>query len=204
MCGVWCLRQVPNHALHRQVVQACPFNTDVSQLRGKLSWRRCLTTRAYVYTVHSSRCYLQPPSLGARLYLALTRLYSRQYVAAAKLLAGADSDLPITHEEAWVLRQFKGLAHDTHPDMHAFRIRLSLTLQFSPDAQNAKLPWDTQREMKAYLNKLQHTHVYCRVSTTQALTSGRLCPDQVTLLRSKKRGDTYTHLAQSTYVAIRV
>ena len=85
--------QVPNHALHRPVVQACPFNTNVVQLRGKHSWDSAMRTRAYVYAVHSSRCYLEPRSFAALLYLVLVRLYARQvprvHVRVRVLLARA-------------------------------------------------------------------------------------------------------------------
>ena len=58
-----------------------------------------MATRYYLYPVHTSLSFLHTPSLAAALYLVLCRFLSRDYAAAAGVVATCTVDVPFTPEE---------------------------------------------------------------------------------------------------------
>ena len=48
--------------------------------RASLAWQGAMETRYFLYTVHTSRTFVHAPTLAARLYLALVRKKSMQFL----------------------------------------------------------------------------------------------------------------------------
>ena len=66
-------------------------------------WSEALpATRHYIYAVHRSAAYLEPPSFAAAVYLLLLRWLARDYEGACALCACCSADTPLTAEDAQV------------------------------------------------------------------------------------------------------
>ena len=120
---------------------------------------RCGCTR-FVFRVHLSGSFFILHSFTSTLYLTLCRMFHRDYVRATELIESLDLDGSLDAEQLWLLQQFAHLQDDQSPDMHACRVKLSLALQFSP---NAKLPWDRDAEYSKYQATTHHVRVRCRL-----------------------------------------
>lgn len=113
-----------------------------------------------MYRVHLSGTFFILHSFTSTLYLTLCRLFHRDYVRASELIESLDLDAPLDREQLWLLQQFIHLEDDQSPDMHACRVKLSLALRFSP---NAELPWDRAAEYQHYKATMHHVRVRCRL-----------------------------------------
>ena len=54
---------------------------------------------------------------------------------------------------------------DTHPDAHACRVKLSLSLMGNEEYMHC--PWDFKEEFKAYVQVFHHVSVSCRLTPTE-------------------------------------
>ena len=80
-------------------------------------------------------------SFTSTLYLVMCRLFHRDYAAAYTLLESLDIDTPLDTEQQWLLSELQHLARDSHPDMHACRVKLALALRLrSPACVRFPLP----------------------------------------------------------------
>ena len=121
-----------------------------------------------MYRVHSSRAFFVLHSFTSTLYLVLCRLFHRDYAAAYTLLESLDIDTPLDTEQQWLLSELQHLARDSHPDMHACRVKLALALRFA----EVDLPFKPKSEFGHYTNKAGHVSARCRLQPTEEAAVG--------------------------------
>mmetsp|Transcript_2150 Transcript_2150/g.2909 ORF Transcript_2150/g.2909 Transcript_2150/m.2909 type:complete len:4480 (+) Transcript_2150:77-13516(+) len=172
---------VPNHDLHRPKVKGEPFSTMMVPDRANSDWQEIMSTRYYLYQVHTSLSFLRTPSLAAALYLCLCRFLARDFSSAAAVVTTCTVDVPFSGEEAWIMGKFDRAADDQHPDAHAVRLKLSLMVAFSDN----KVPWEVHQEMNRYLAKLPHVSTTCRLSDDEEISVLRLCKQGSPVLRNR-------------------
>ena len=66
-------------------------------------------------------------------------------------------DTIFTPEEQWIFDQFLRTMDDEHPDAHACRLKLTLSVMYSDN----HCKWEIHNEMDAYLSKLPHISSDC-------------------------------------------
>lgn len=122
---------MPNHDVHRPVVEGVPFSGALVFDRNSQGWLTTMDTRYYLYPVHASFQHLNSNSLASTLYMALLRLLGRNYEAAWGWAESACTDTELTPEESWIYDQLERTVGDRHPEALAVRLRLSLSLMYS-------------------------------------------------------------------------
>ena len=156
---------VPSYGLVRPKIQTCPLSTELVPSPRDSAWASMVETRYFVYPVHSSGTFLLTQTLVASFYLALLRLFSRQYELAARIITSCHKDSALTKEENWILSHVKQTQEtDSHPDALACRLRL-LLLCF--DCGSTPL-WDNPpKDYNAYISVHSHVSVACRLSAEE-------------------------------------
>ena len=117
--------------------------------------------------VHVSETFLFCPSLASSLYMLLLRFLARQYEAVVGLASGCVADSPPTAEERQICMQLAQTQDDRHPNAHACRLHISLCALHTPLSE--LLPWDLEREIVAYVKKVWHVSVACRLEAEHEL-----------------------------------
>ena len=164
---------VPNHEVRRPKVRGDPFGANLVFDRDSEGWKGVMASaRCYLYPVHSSRAFLQTPSLDSALYLLLLRFLARDYEGAARLCDACAVDVAFSPQQRWI---FGMLEHpdDAHPDARALRVRLLLSLQYSPEKVQAF--WEMHEQLEAYLELLPHVSAECRLTPEEELDALCLC-----------------------------
>jgi len=119
----------------------------------------------YVLPVHMSRQFLFTPTLGAALYLLMVRFFQRDYQAVCSLAPSVVSDSKLDDNESQLLEHLEYLASDTHPDAHACRVKLSLSLMGNEEYMQC--PWEFEEELRAYVDVFHHVSSCCRLTPTE-------------------------------------
>jgi hypothetical protein len=164
---------VPNHEVRRPKVRGDPFGANLVFDRDSEGWKGVMASaRCYLYPVHSSRSFLQTPSLDSALYLLLLRFLARDYEGAARLCDACAVDVAFSPQQRWI---FGMLEHpdDAHPDARALRVRLLLSLQYSPEKVQSF--WEMHEQLEAYLALLPHVSAGCRLTPEEELDALCLC-----------------------------
>lgn len=117
--------------------------------------------------MHVSESFLFCPSLPASLYLLLLRFLARQYEAVVSLAGQCVTDCAPSAEEAQICALLEQANDDRHPDAHACRLHISLCTLHTP--LSPLLPWTLSRELLAYVKKLRHVSVNCRLEAEHEL-----------------------------------
>jgi hypothetical protein len=154
---------IPNQALHRPQIRACPFSTDLVLDRGNKDWLAVMDTRFFLYPVHISHTFLLTPTQSSAVYLIFLRLLARQYAHAFQVVQSCEADVKLRDDESWVLKQLEKTQEDVHPDAHATRLKLSLVIMHSGE----KFPWRLQEEYMGYCDKLALVSRSCRLSVDE-------------------------------------
>jgi hypothetical protein len=115
-----------------------PFTTEL--VIDRVSWRH-LTTRFLLLPVHVSLSFIRTPTLASALYLLLMRFLNRNYADLQRLVISVSTDTELQDEEAAILREISSV-RDDHPDAHAARLHLSLSLADAPLAVKHTITWD--------------------------------------------------------------
>ena len=141
-----------------------PVASGVHLLHGDAGWLANLhpSVRHYVYAAHPSGAFLASTTLGSSLYLLVCYLFTSNHELAFRLAECCVSDTPLSPEEAQLWATLGLAAHDTHPDAHAVRLKLSLVTMGAEDVMAC--PWDVGAELRGYLSKAQHVSPACRLS----------------------------------------
>lgn len=180
----------PSFALHRPRVRSLPLSTHLIPHRSS-EWANKVRTRVFVYPVHACGEFLQISSLSSALYVALRpsrstamcvcirkltgrfvahctcrylcmlRLMSRDYTKAARLISMCEVDVPLSHEQQFLVSLINRTATDSHPDAHACRLRLALVCLGAGDFHVA---WDVVEDYSQYLKKLGAVSMACRLT----------------------------------------
>jgi len=174
---------VANHDVYRPKVKGEPFSTQVIFDRASLGWQQSMEQRYYLYPIHTSWTFLNPPTLSATLYLILLRVLHRNYASAFERIESCSVDVPFTNEEQWIWSQFERTMEDFHPDAHACRLKLCLAVQYCRDTN--KVAWENHLEMDRYLAKLRHVSAACRLSYLEELDVLHLCKQGTPLIKNR-------------------
>jgi hypothetical protein len=124
----------------------------------------------YILPVHMSRQFLFTPTLASALYLLMVRFFQRDYKSVCSLAPSVVSDSKLDSNEQQLLEHLEYLATDKHPDAHACRVKLSLSLMGNEEYMHC--PWDFQEELRSYVNVFHQVSVSCRLTPTEEY---RLC-----------------------------
>jgi hypothetical protein len=89
---------VPNMKLKRAQIPDQPLNTELT-LQRSAEWEAAVKTRFFLYPLHPSGAFLQPPSLAATLYLVALRMLHREYPVTSRLISTCATDVPFTDDE---------------------------------------------------------------------------------------------------------
>ena len=89
---------------------------------------------------------------------------------AARLIGMCEVDVPLSHEQQFLVSLINRTASDSHPDAHACRLRLALACL---GAGNYRVAWDVLEDYSQYLKKLGAVSLACRLTDEeeQALLS---------------------------------
>lgn len=156
---------VPNHDLYRPTVFGEPFSTRLVCDRSCQGWQSVMESRYYLYPVHTSKTFLLTTTLESTLYLALLRFLHRKYSMAFKLIDTCCVDTNFTDQEKWIFEQFHRGRTDCHPDAHACRLKLTLSVMHSKN----KFKWEVHEEMERYLMKTGHVSADCTLTSDEEL-----------------------------------
>lgn len=161
--AVW---QVPNYPLSRPAVSTCPFTVSCLPEAEDQDWLESCDARYFLYPVHPSNTFVTYGSVGATLYWAFLKFMHRQYEAAFRAIESCGTDMPLSSSEMAILQMFKAANDDMHPDAHACRLKLRLSLFFS-----TSIRWpivaDLAKEYASYLTKHCHVSMACRLSCAE-------------------------------------
>ncbi len=69
------------------------------QLQRSAEWEAAVKTRFYLYPLHPSGAFLQPPSLASTLYLVALRMLHREYHTTSRLISTCATDVPFSDDE---------------------------------------------------------------------------------------------------------
>jgi hypothetical protein len=145
-----------------------------------------MSIRYYLYAVHASRTFLLAQSLGSALYLILLRLLHRDYGAAFRLAETCTVAVPFTPEEQRVFNQFARTLDDCHPDAHACRLKILLSVMHCETGGSA-CGWEATDEMDRYLLKLPHVSADCRLGREEELDVLRRCKRGTPRIKNRLR-----------------
>lgn len=129
---------LPLDRVPRPAIMASPFTTEL--VIDRVSWRH-LTTRFLLLPVHVSLSFLRTPTLASALYLLLMRFLSRDYEDLQRLVISVSTDTDLQDEEEAILKEISSV-RDDHPDAHAARLHLSLSLADAPLGVKHAITWD--------------------------------------------------------------
>ena len=172
---------VPNYPLLRPQVATCPFSESCVPDAGDVQWISACDARCYSFPVHPSNAFVTFKSVGATIYWAFCKFMHRQYTEAFSAIHSCATDMPLRWSEKVMLGHFALGNDDKHPDAHACRLKLRLSLLHSPirswpicsdGAGGAGVSFgeggDSKctliQEYQAYLTKRCHVSMACRLS----------------------------------------
>ncbi|CAK8987709.1 Calmodulin [Durusdinium trenchii] len=189
---------LPNHDVTRPLAKGEPFSTRLIFNRSSFGWQETMDFPYYLYPVHGTQTFLQATSLAASLYLSLLCLLSRDYAKAFAELDNCWTDVPLLAEEKWVFNQFANSLEDQHPDAHAVRCKLALSVAFVEDVS---MPMELHLELDQYLAKRHHVSRGLWLNEEEELQLLRLCKSstrrvkaRLEYLAGKARGQVHVTL----------
>lgn len=159
---------VPNMQLKRPETPGNPLSTELQLVRSP-QWEAAVKTRFYLYPLHPSGAFLQPPSLAATLYLVALRMLHREYHATSRLISTCSTDVPFSDDEMWGIENFKEAKDDAHPDAIACRLRLSL---MCVEAKCGDAAPSDDKDFAAYVAKVNNVSTECRLHLDEEITLG--------------------------------
>ena len=164
---------VPSYRFVRPLVKTCPFSTQIVADPNDETWARNLDMDYYIYSIHVSKSFLFSSTLASSLYLVAILFAARDYKEVFELTDSLTTDVPLTEEEkqSLALLSTPGLLADKHPDAHACRLKLMLSMLDS----GAEFGWDPTEEMAGYVSKRDHVSACCRLSGLQEKKVLKLC-----------------------------
>jgi len=172
---------VPNHDVYRPAIQGEPFTRSLVTDRSCMGWQQVMESRYYLYPVHTSMTFLKPQTLGATLYLVLIKFLNRNYYETFHLTNACSVDTKFTDEESWIFDQFGRSMTDLHPDAHACRLKLTLSVLFSDN----RYKWEVHEEMDSYLAKTQHVSGNCVLTAEEELDILYACKKGTPRIRNR-------------------
>jgi len=106
---------IPNYGLKRVQLAGAMFPTKL-QLNMTADWAANVSSRYFVYPVHSSGAFLVTTSTSAAplLYLIVTHLMTMEYKKCGHLLENCSIEEKLNQEEIFILRQVR----ETHIYCH--------------------------------------------------------------------------------------
>ena len=172
---------VPNYPLLRPQVSTCPFSESCIANAGDIRWISACDARCFSFPVHPSNAFVTFKSVGATIYWAFCKFMHRQYADAFSAINSCATDMPLRWSEKVILGYFALGNDDKHPNAHACRLKLRLSLLHSPikywpicsdEKGGAAVSFgeggDSNctlvQEYKAYLTKRCHVSMTCRLS----------------------------------------
>eukprot|EP00466_Bigelowiella_natans_P012371 jgi/Bigna1/86051/estExt_fgenesh1_pg.C_70337 len=147
----------------RPVVFTRPLSSEIIVDLQDESWLKDMTQRYSVFPIHVSRAFIMPQNLVDSLYLALHFVLQRRFEDASRLIESCESDMPLSDSERCVLKFWEAIAHDTHPDTVACKLKLSLALMYS--GENNLLKWCIVHEFGRY--SPGHVRAECKLSAIE-------------------------------------
>jgi hypothetical protein len=159
----------------RPFIMASPFSTELVMER--VTWQH-LGTKFLLLPVHVSLSFVQTPTLASALYLLLLRFLARDFVDVQRLVASVGTDTELTEEEGHFLKEVSRV-RDSHPDAHAARLHLSLSLTDAPQSVKEKVLWDLPDEMYSYLTKLAYVAMGSRLDRDSEVTALEMAITQI-------------------------
>ncbi len=157
---------VPSFSVYRPFIASCPFSALLVQDRGDPDWLEAMhSERYFIYPLHISNTFLTTPTQASALYLALLRLFNRQYFEAIRVVQSVEADSRLTPAENWLVELLGRAGNDHHPD--AVAVRLKLTRALLHCGRRPAFPWLVQEEYKRYLSKLDLVSAGCRLTVNE-------------------------------------
>ena len=166
---------VPLDRTPRPFIGSSPFTTEL--VIDRVNWRP-LATRYLLLPIHVSLSFIRTPTLLSGLYVLLLRFLNRNYADVQRLINSVGTDTELTDEEEAVLKEISSV-RDDHPDAHAARLHLTLSLIDAPDGVKSAIKWDVPDNLYKYLNKLSHVSMASRLAHDQEVTAVELALDQI-------------------------
>lgn len=166
---------LPLDRVPRPFIMSSPFTTEL--VIDRVSWRH-LTTRYLLLPVHVSLSFVRTPTLASALYLLLLRFLSRNYDDLQRLVISVSTDTELQDEEEAILREISAV-RDDHPNAHAARLHLSLSLADAPAVVKFAMAWDVPDNTYKYLNKLSHIAMRSRLTKKQELAIITIAQEQI-------------------------
>ena len=166
---------VPLDRPPRPFIGSSPFTTEL--VVDRVNWRP-LATRYLLLPIHVSLSFVRTPTLLSGLYLLLLRFLNRNYADVQRLVNSVGTDTELTDEEAAVLKEISSV-RDDHPDAHAARLHLTLSLTDAPQSVKSAIKWDVPDNLYKYLNKLSHVSMASRLDKEQEIVACELALDQI-------------------------
>mmetsp|Transcript_7246 Transcript_7246/g.21392 ORF Transcript_7246/g.21392 Transcript_7246/m.21392 type:complete len:5155 (-) Transcript_7246:1654-17118(-) len=166
---------LPLDRVPRPFIMASPFTTEL--VIDRVSWRS-LTTRYLLLPVHVSLSFIRTPTLASALYLLLLRFLNRDYEDLQRLVISVSTDTELQAEEAAILTEISSV-RDDHPNAHAARLHLSLSLADAPLSVKHTISWDVPDNLYKYLCKLSHVAMRSRLTKDQERTIVEIAIDQI-------------------------
>eukprot|EP01043_Picozoa_sp_COSAG02_P005120 COSAG02_NODE_137_length_34526_cov_94.448079_13_plen_4296_part_00 len=132
-----------------------PLQSHLKLDRGS-QWTRHTTQRFFTYPIHPLRQHLDVKDFASSVYLFVLRLVTREYQAAADLVASCAIDKRMSATERWFFEMVVGTVSDSHPEAAACRLMLfEATLLFNA-AEAVPSRWDVVNDAIRYCSSLHH------------------------------------------------
>ena len=166
---------VPLDRTPRPFIGSSPFTTEL--VIDRVTWRG-LATRYLMLPIHVSLSFIRTPTLLSGLYVLLLRFLNRDYADVQRLINSVGTDTELTEEEGAVLQEISSV-RDDHPNAHAARLHLTLSLVDAPEKSKSIVRWDVPEQVYKYLNKMSHVAMASRLSKAQEITAVEIALDQI-------------------------
>ena len=111
------------------IVKKLPYQNNIMFPKLDVKWLMCMTSKHFVYDVHSSQSFVVAPNLAGSLYILMVRLMQKDYEGCMKLVDACQSDMPPNQEEEIII---KHIIDECYPDTRHYHasVMLKLGLKF--------------------------------------------------------------------------
>ena len=175
---------VPNcKYMPESTVAQQPWATFLYPKHDDETWLNLFETRVYLYKAHSSRLWLEMPSLEAALLWAYLQMRDKRWVAAAQTIEGINSDEALTPQEMFHIAQYAQNACGDQADTQVttmVKTRLWLRFRDSPSISSfpfaPKVPDRQTRWHIPAAVRVSHEEekLIASMDTAAAVSAGRL------------------------------
>ena len=121
----------------------------------------------FTYPIHSSGCFMSSRSIASSLYLLVLRIMSRNYRDAFRLIESCVCDHVLTPQEKQIYDVMGTIKDDSHPDVHACRLKLYFVTYGCSDVMPYQ--FNVESELVGYVTKIRLVSSYCKLSPDEEI-----------------------------------